>query len=59
MSTFRIILPNKDDILIQAENFRHRPDDNCVIFECKGKNVAIFTLSNIVGFVMVSENGYQ
>ena len=59
MSTFRVIMQNKDDILIQAENFRHRPDEDCVIFVRKDVNVAIFTLSNIVGFALVNENGYQ
>lgn len=59
MNFFRVIIPGQDDILIQAENFRHKPDDDCLIFVSKDMNVAIFTLSNIVGFIKVNEDGDQ
>lgn len=59
MNLYRIIVPGQDDVLIRADKFTHQADKGRVVFEKEGENVAVFQLSNIVGFVRVDEYGDQ
>ena len=59
MKLYRVIIPGQADILIRAEDFDHEPDCGRVKFKRGNENAAIFTLSNIVGFVRVDENDNQ
>lgn len=59
MNFYRIIVPGQADILIQADDFIHQPDSGRVVFGKEDIIVAIFQLSNIVGFIKVKEDGDQ
>ncbi|MCR4712281.1 MAG: hypothetical protein K5707_08260 [Clostridia bacterium] len=59
MYLFRVIIPERDDILIRADDLHHQPNYGRLVFEKEGENVAIFQLSNIVGYVQVDEYGDQ